>query len=329
MARAKDTSALVYDCVDHFQVVREIGVRGATEKDVLQCPESGRVYIAKLGGRNNDLEVMTEQAIFLVGRSLGVTVADARIGRYAGRLRFMSQYFLDLAGSEELVHGMQLFNALYDETTVREVLHDEAREQSLFSVQAVKAAFGAHYFHYGAGIEDELFCGFVSMLTHDAIIGVQDRHHENWGVIVEREVGGRAPRFAPLYDSARGLFCTDHDAALKAKFAGPRGSQRLDGYVQRARPLVGFDGLAPRGRNYITHDQLIGAVFRAYPEQRDRIDGILQSYDWRRVGETLRTQLPGLCSAPRRALILTCLRRRVRAIYRAIHGPAARVDILE
>ena len=31
------------------------------------------------------------------------------------------------------------------------------------------------------------------MLTHDALIGVQDRHHENGGVIVQREVGGPRP----------------------------------------------------------------------------------------------------------------------------------------
>ena len=46
--------------VDHFQVVEGISVRGATEKDVLRDPETGRVYIAKLGNRNNDLEVITE-----------------------------------------------------------------------------------------------------------------------------------------------------------------------------------------------------------------------------------------------------------------------------
>jgi len=46
-----------FERVDHFRVVEGISVRGATEKDVLEDPESGARYIAKLGGRNNDLEV--------------------------------------------------------------------------------------------------------------------------------------------------------------------------------------------------------------------------------------------------------------------------------
>lgn len=59
-----------FDTIDHFRVVEGIMVRGATEKDILEDPESGALYIAKLGRRNNDLEVMTEYAIFVIGRRL-------------------------------------------------------------------------------------------------------------------------------------------------------------------------------------------------------------------------------------------------------------------
>jgi hypothetical protein len=246
VAKRRGTTHVVFESVDHFRVVEGVSVRGATEKDVLEDPESGHRYIAKLGGRNNDLEVTTEYAIHLVGRSLGVSVADARIARYHGRLRFLSRYFLDTKAPEELVHGMQLFRELYDENTVTRVLGHQLREQAMFSVQAVKAAFGAHYLQYGADIEDRLFSGFVSMLTHDALIGVQDRHHENWGVIVRLEVGGPPPRFAPLYDSARGLFGNQTDAQLAQHYTGREGLQRLDGFVARSRPLIGFDGPAHR-----------------------------------------------------------------------------------
>lgn len=320
MARPRGAKQAAFDSVDHFQVIQGVSVRGATEKDVLEDPDSGVRYIAKLGGRNNDLEVMTEYVIYLVGRSLGVSVAQARIARYQGRLRFLSRYFLSIKEPQELVHGMQLFRDLYDESTVKDVLGDESREQAMFCVQAVKNAFGAHYLQYGAGVQDELFSGFVAMLTHDALIGVQDRHHENWGVIVHRSVGGPPPQFAPLYDSARGLFCNVTDNELARRFMGREGLQRLDGYVRRARPLVGFDGLQPtQGRRYVTHDQLLAAVFHAYPKHRNRINSILEAYDWRRIRSDLTSELEGLCNSQRTQLILTCLRRRLRAIRRAIN----------
>jgi hypothetical protein len=215
---------------------------------------------------------------------------------------------------------MQLFNELYDENTVQHALRDELSEQAMFSVQRVKSAFGAHYIQYGADIEEELFDDFVAMLAHDALIGVQDRHHENWGIVVQRDVEGPRPRFAPLYDSARGLFCNETEMGL-SKFLGLEGSQRLDGYVARARPLVGFDGLNPqKGRKYLTHDQLLAAVHRAYPAQRPRIKTVLDAYDWRVVRDTLRAELGPACSGRRITLILTCLRRRLKAIRRAIHG---------
>jgi hypothetical protein len=72
-------------------------------------------------------------------------------------------------------------------------------------------------------------------------IGVQDRHHENWGVIVHRDVDAPSPRFAPLYDSARGLFCNENDRQLKDCFHPANGSQRIAGFIGRSRPLVPMD----------------------------------------------------------------------------------------
>jgi hypothetical protein len=126
-------------CVDEYTVIPE-GVGGATEKDVLEDPVSGIRYIAKLGGRNSDLEVTTEYAIYLISRGLGMRAAEGRIATFHGQLRFLSRYFLRRDVPEELVHGMQLFNELYDENTVQQALRDELSEQAMFSVQRVKSA---------------------------------------------------------------------------------------------------------------------------------------------------------------------------------------------
>jgi hypothetical protein len=304
--------------IDDYRVV-PITVGGATEKDVLEDPRSGSRYIAKLGGRNSDLEVMTEYAIYVVGNSLGLPVAHGRIARYRGRLRFLSQYFLDTRKAEELVHGVQLFRELYDDNTVKGVLGNQQREQAMFSVQAVKNAFGAHYVHYGNDVEEKLFAAFVAMLTHDALIGVQDRHHENWGVIVQRGTDAPAPRFAPLYDSARGLFCNETDAQLAKKDAWNKTSF-LTRYVGRARPLFGFTGATSRsGRSYLTHVELLAEVFRAYPDQRDQISAIVCSCDWGHISAELRTRLRGFCSPRRAHLILQCLKNRQRLIMEALN----------
>ncbi|MGH9894117.1 MAG: hypothetical protein ACREA0_19480, partial [bacterium] len=167
-------------------------------------------------------------------------------------------------------------------------------------------------------LEQDLFNALVDMVVHDAIIGVQDRHHENWGIIVQRGRAGPRPRFAPLYDSARGMFCNMPDAELR-RFSGADGLRRLDAYISRARPLMGWDGLQPRrGTKHITHDQLLGAIYRDVPALRPRIRAILANYDWRKLRKTLVERVGFACSGRRIALILTLLRRRIRLVNRAI-----------
>jgi hypothetical protein len=303
--------------VDHYRVIDET-VGGARLKNVLEDPSTGIRYIAKLGGRNNDLEVMTEYAISVVGRSLGVIVADARIARYRGRLRFLSRYFLNIARVEELVHGIQLFRELYDEHTVGAVQQKVDLEQALFNVQAVRATFGAHYIQYGLAVEETLFTGFIRMLTHDALIGVQDRHPENWGVVVERGRASVSPRFAPLYDSARGLFCDFREDQLD-RFFGADGRRKFDAYVCRSRPLIGFAGLAPMGsRKHLTHDQLLVAVYRQYPEQRAMIRTVIGLLNPEVLNTRLKGRLSLLCSGRRRALMVQCLTYRKEMLSRAI-----------
>lgn len=307
------------ESVDHYHVVPDFHVGGATEKDILQDPATGDWYIAKLGRRSNDLEVMTEYIIYLVGRNIGANVAEAKIATFRGKLRFLSKYFLDRTQSEELVHGIQLFKELYDEATIHDVVGDEVREQALFNLQAIRGAFGAHYMEYGLETEETLFRAFVDMVVHDAIIGVQDRHHENWGVIVQRGRSGPPPRLAPLYDSARGLFCNESDADLAKRVSGVQGHKWLDSYAARSRPLLGWEGLTPRpGRKYITHDQLVAALFHDVPSIRDQIRATLAAYDWRALRRELQQRIGFMCSGVRTALILTLLRRRIRLINRAI-----------
>ncbi|HXK39219.1 MAG TPA: hypothetical protein VJ837_00050, partial [Candidatus Paceibacterota bacterium] len=261
---------------------------------------------------HNDLEVMTEYIIYLVGRNIGARVADARIAMYQGRVRFLSRYFLDPA-REELVHGLQLFEQLFDAPTMKRIARDEASEQNTFTLQAIRDAFGAHYLEYGATVQQDLYEALVDMVVHDAIIGVQDRHHENWGVIVHRGREEPGPRFSPLYDSARGLFCNETDVELVAK-----DDRWLRNYIGRSKPLMGWQGLAPApGRKYLRHHELVAAVFRDAPEMRGRIRARLDAYDWQSLRDVLRTRVP-MCSPMRRSLVNRLLRGRIKRINQAI-----------
>lgn len=293
---------------------------GANEKDLLEDPATGHWYVAKLGGRNSDLEVATEYIIYLVGRTLGARIAEAKLTYYRGRLRFLSRYFLNRATDEELVHGIQLFERLLDEGAVQQVIKKKGREQELFTFQAIVDTFAAHYVEYERDAHEKFFDALVDMIIHDAIIGLQDRHHSNWGVIVQRDKSGPPPRFAPLYDSARGLFCNHIDTELVRRFSDKDGPARFESYVTKSKALIGFTGVAPLPRrNEIMHEQLVAAVFREYPASRSRIRAMLGRCDWRNLPADIRRHLgTDLCSGHRMDLILKLLRRRVLLVESAI-----------
>lgn len=294
----------------------EISVGGAARKTVLRDPASGQWYIAKLGGRNSDLEVATEYAIYLVGKNLGVQVAEGGLAIYQGKLRFTSRYFLNVGALEQLVHGVELFRELYDAGKVQQVVGNRLREQEFFTVQAVRDVLGAHYLDQ----QHRLFTDFIKILAHDAIIGVQDRHHENWGIVRHREIDSAPPRIAPIYDSARGLFCTFLDDDLKARYIAPSGVAALRKYNHQSGPLFGWHGwrARPNQRKFINHFELIARTYWAYPETRIEIEGLLKRYDWRRLQVDMAQQLSGLFSPMRQQLVLNCLRRRIKGIRRAI-----------
>jgi hypothetical protein len=104
VAKRRGTKHVVFESVDHFRIVEGVSVRGATKKDVLEDPESGNRYIAKLGGRNNDLEVTGASPATMVASDSSVATSYTK-------------------APEELVHGMQLFRELYDENAVMRVNH--------------------------------------------------------------------------------------------------------------------------------------------------------------------------------------------------------------
>ena len=138
-------------------------------------------------------------------------------------------------------------------------------------------------------------------------------------MVVQRERGGRSPRFAPLYDSARGLFCNLTDDILTECFHCREGLQWLTNYVTRSRPLVGFRGLVPKnGRRYVTHIELITAVYKEYPDQQAVIRGIFEAFNWRQVHSTLMAELGAVCSPRRIDLMRICLHKRQQALLQAI-----------
>jgi hypothetical protein len=274
---------------------------GASQRD---RPASWPRHIAKVGHKWYPAESITEQLMTRIGECLGLRMAHSQLMECESQIRFLSRYFLKQ--DESLVHGAEIVAGYVDDEHFVEDVENQRLEKEIFTFQVLCTAIGKKFPAQAV----EICLDFVRMIGFDALVGNQDRHLYNWGVIVHAK-GRRPPLFSPIYDTARGLFWNTEERALRS-FEAPA---KLLAYVANARPLVGWDG--DRDPN---HFQLVARIAELDPAfrrallalcSRDGMDSALATVD----GDFKR-----LLSNPRRELIKRCLAMRFRMFEEAAKG---------
>jgi hypothetical protein len=216
-----------------------------------------------------------------------------------GQLRFLSRYFLK--PDESLVHGAEIFAGyLADRKFVEEV---EAKKQSreVFTYQVVEDAIMTLFLEQS----EEILSDFVRLLAFDAIVGNNDRHYYNWGVITQVQ-GERAPRLAPIYDTARALFWNTTEEKLEQVEREKRVEGFLEKYVEDCLPKTGWDD-SPR----LNHFALMRALASQQPNMQRVLHGLPVEALSNEVRELLAGEFAGLFSERRARFVLSCLQRRI------------------
>jgi hypothetical protein len=139
------------------------------------------------------------------------------------------------------------------------------------------------------------------MLAFDALIGNNDRHPANWGVIVSVEQR-IPPRFSPIYDSARCL-CWNLSETYLAKMA--RNPPTLAAYVRGSSPLIGWDG-----REMVNHFELVTLIARHYPQYGKHLRKYLHTEAVEQAVNVINNEFALLMTDLRRQIIAQCLRSR-------------------
>lgn len=293
-------------------------VAGDAPKDFVRIYEYGKGYrsrpgswpawIAKVGHKYYPNESITEHLLTRIGQTLGLRVADSRLMWFGSQLRFLSRYFLR-PKRESLVHGAEIFAGfLADRDFVEEVeRNNEAR--NLFTFQFVEQALRDRF----PGHADELLVDFTRLLAFDAIVGNNDRHFYNWGVIVDVD-GRRPPRFSPIFDTARALYWNTREDRLQEVARDPkRRAANQERYVQRCFPKTGWDQRASPN-----HFELIAAICGDHLRLRTALQDLPLESLRSRVSEVLEGEFRRLISPLRADFILSCLDRRAILFSRAI-----------
>jgi hypothetical protein len=182
-----------------------------------------------------------------VARGLGLPHADYDLAVWNDRPGVVSPMFVPEGG--RLIHGNELLartNAGYNEKAAyRCSQHTLSRVIAVLRSPQIDPPLG-----WSCPVEVGSAPGvFVGYLLLDALIGNQDRHHQNWGLL---KVPGGGLTLAPTFDHASSLGRNETDAKRGERLTTRDKGNNVASYVRRAtsglyetktstRPMMTFD----------------------------------------------------------------------------------------
>lgn len=160
-----------------------------------------------------------------------------------------------------LIEGVNIIQGKYPYYN-KENLKDDFSKQ-VYSVEMVKDALeNENFFKY-----------FLNVLIFDALIGNSDRHHSNWGILLQLYnenqqyevlgISGKAS-FAPLYDNGSSLCAyveeSEIDSLMKDKM-------RFEALINtKSKAIIGWNNVRP-----IRHFELVQNIKNTYYKQTIKI----------------------------------------------------------
>lgn len=302
---------------NNYCVIKGVSVTGDAPKDIIRYYEYGQsrkdnfkkwpIYIAKLGHKYYPLESITEQLISDIGNWLGFNVAESKICYIGGQIRFLSKYFLK-EHTDELYHGADMYAGYLNDKQFVDDIEMQRMTQSFFTISFTRDVL-THFFKESF---NDIFKSFMLMLFFDALIGNNDRHMYNWGII--RDIyGEKLAEFSPIYDSARGLLWNEteekiHDI-LNTK---NRKSIFVEKYCINSKPKIGVEN-----KKNINHFELIKS-FDTYFKNTEFIQELFQHNKLENVIENINKHYSTLMSENRRLLIFDILEFRYEELKKIV-----------
>lgn len=240
-------------------------------------------------GRPESGEDWAEKVICELGEILGLPHAHYDLAVWRGKRGVVSPTFVPDGGI--LVHGNELL-AHADGKSPERIFY-KARQHVLRRVlgimrdRRIRLPLGWVGFE-GVATPLEVFLGYLML---DAWVANQDRHNENWSLLVSPD---RNVHLAPTYDHAAGLGRNETDESRRMRLTTGDFGRAMPNYVTKARSAL-YDS-ATSQRPLLTIDAFIQAA-RLKPRAASAWLNRLRAIDAQRSGEVLSLVPPSRISS--------------------------------
>lgn len=302
----------------HYHIEDKYSITGDAPKQFIRVYEYGMesrksklkswpLYIAKTAEKWYPTESIMEHLLNRLGTFWHINMAKSRLIRAGGQIRFLSRYFLK-EGIEELAHGAEILAGYFNDKDFIEEIERQGKEREFINVQvfndALRFTFPGNY--------EEIFKSFVKMLLFDALVGNNDRHFYNYGVI--RDLTSREkPRFSPVYDTARGLFWNVGEKQLVSLYKNyAQCEQYIQKYTKQSMPKISWEGYSN-----INHFDMVRLIKESFIPTVLQLPELREFFDANKMAACLTMidqEFSEILSPERLAMIKRCLSVRLETI---------------
>lgn len=204
--------------------------------------------------RPNTGEDWAEKAAAEVARAIGIHAATVELASFAERRGCISRNFVDVEAGQALVHGNEILG-------MRVTGYDKGKtfRQSDHTLENIDSAIRSLFDEEHA---DGILTELAGYMVFDALIGNTDRHHENWGLLLQVQSAARALTLsvAPSFDHASSL----GRELLDERRAELLAADRVGWYVGKGRGGI-FRGPEERhGENPLRFVQLAARAYSSF-----------------------------------------------------------------
>ena len=302
---------------NHFSILDDFAVDGAAPKQVIRLyrykkgtKQKGTklpIYIAKTGHKWYPNESVTEQLFTDIGNCFKLNMAETFLAIFTRQIKFLSKYFLQK--NDKLVKGVEIYSNFCDvDKNFIDEIEEQNFSQELLTVRYTYKALKNNY------IENyqKIFNEYTRMLIFDAIVGNNDRHTYNWGVIRIIKKNKDKYMFSPIYDTARGLFWNIPEKQLK-QYAN---EQKLEKYISNCKSKTSFDGI--KNENHFDLVEKIYKNKKILELEESLFTDLINERLFENTINMLDNKYGSILSEVRLNRIKECLRQRFYKIYNLI-----------
>lgn len=271
-------------------------------------PNTWDGYFAKFGGKSYPHESITEYGINKIGEALGLKMNQTHLVTANKQIRFLSKDFIK-RGQKKLIHGVEILHEYFeDKDFIDEINKDRKNRRELLTFDVIESAME----HVHPIQCKELIIQLIRLITFDSIVGNNDRHFYNWGIIGDiKNKYNRRVEFSPIYDTARGLLWNKVEAQVKQMYIQYKNGSKdqIMAFLNKSKPRFSFEG-NPKAN----HFELIEYLALRNPEYKQTIAELVSEEAQKAVDLKLKETIFRYFSTERSYLITEILRLRFRKL---------------